>query len=257
MSLLNTFRLDGHRAIITGGGAGIGAGIARAFAEAGADVAVVARSADALAGVCKDIEAFGRRGVAIAADVTADGAPAEIVARAAEALGGVSILVNNVGGLGDGTTIEGVHNITAEAFRRQIDVNLTSMVMMSQAAAPLMPAGSAIINVSSIMAYKPVGAAAGYAASKAAMNNLTVLMAHELAPRVRVNGVAPGPILTQALIEPLGLKTQEDHDRLAAEWGLKVGRLGTVEDVAALALFLASPAASFITGQTVITAGGM
>jgi 7-alpha-hydroxysteroid dehydrogenase len=257
MSLLDRFRLDGKVALVTGGGAGIGAGIARGFAEAGADVAIVARSAAPLAKVKAEVEALGRRCVAIAADVTAAGAPGRIVDEAIDALGGLDILINNVGGLGGGETIHGTMDIPLDVFNRQLDVNLTSVLAMTQAAAPRMGPGSSIINMSSIMAYKPFGGAAGYITSKAAMNNLTVALAHDLAPKIRVNGIAPGPIVTEALTGPLNLKTQEDYDRIAREWGVWVQRLGTPEDIAGLALLLASEAGGFITGQTYIIAGGM
>jgi 7-alpha-hydroxysteroid dehydrogenase len=257
MGILDRFRLDGQTALITGAGAGIGAGIAVGFAEAGADVAIVARSADALAGVKAQVEAMGRRCFAIAMDVTAPGAPKAIAEAATGALGTLTILVNNVGGLGGGDIIHGPMDIPEAAFRRQLDVNLTSMLLMTQATAPLMTDGGSIINMSSIMAYKPIGGSAGYVASKAAMNNLTVALAHDLAPRIRVNGIAPGPIVTEALTGPLGLETQEDFDRIAREWGVWVERLGTPEDVANTALLLASPAGGFITGQTFIVAGGM
>ncbi len=257
MSLLDRFRLDGDVALVTGAGAGIGAGIARGFAEAGADLAIVARSEVSLKAVKAEIEAMGRRCVAIPMDVTADGAPRRIVDATLAALGKLTILVNNVGGLGDAATVQGAMDIPAEVFRRQLDVNLTSVLLMTQAAAPRMTAGGAIINLSSIMAYKPVGGSAGYIASKAALNNLTVALAHDLAPHIRVNGIAPGPIVTEALTGPLNLRTQDDYDRIAREWGLAVQRLGTPEDVAAVALLLASKAGSFITGQTVIVAGGM
>jgi 7-alpha-hydroxysteroid dehydrogenase len=257
MSILDRFRLDGDVALVTGAGAGIGAGIALAFAEAGADVAIVARSPDALAGVQARIEALGRRCVAIPADVTAAGAPRQIVRQAVETLGRLTIVVNNVGGLGGGEVIHGTMDIPEDVFRRQLDINLTSALLMTQAAAPVMTDGGSIINLSSIMAYKPVGGSAGYIASKAALNNLTVALAHDLAPAIRVNGIAPGPIVTDALTGPLGLKTQADYDRIAAEWGVWVGRLGTPEDIAAVALLLASKAGGFITGQTFIAAGGM
>ena len=257
MSLIDRFALNGQVALITGAGAGIGAGIARGFAEAGADVAIVARSAEALAKVKADVEAMGRRCVAIARDVTASGAPKLIADEAHAAWGSLSILVNNVGGLGGGESIHGVMDISADEFRRQLDINLTSALLMTQAAAPLMSGGGAIINMSSIMAYKPVGGAAGYIAAKAAMNNLTVALAHELAPAIRVNGIAPGPIITDALTGPLGLKTEADYTRTAREWGVAVQRLGTPDDVAAVALLLASAAGGFITGQTFVVAGGM
>ena len=257
MSLLDRFRLDGDVALITGGGAGIGAGIARGFAEAGADVAIVARSAGGLATVKAEIEAMGRRCVAIPMVVTAEGAPMRIVEATLAALGRLTILVNNVGGLGDVASVQGTMDIPAEVFRRQLDVNLTSVLLMTQAAAARMSDGGAIINLSSIMAYKPAGGSAGYIASKAGINNLTVALAHDLAPRLRVNGIAPGPIITDALTGPLNLKTQDDYDRTAREWGLAIQRLGTPEDVAAVALLLASKAGGFITGQTVIVAGGM
>jgi 7-alpha-hydroxysteroid dehydrogenase len=257
MSILDRFRLDGGAALITGGGAGIGAGIARGFAEAGADVAIVARSAGALAAVKAEIEALGRRCVAIPMDVTEPGAPARITRAAHEGLGKLTILVNNVGGLGGGETIHGTMDIPAEVFRKQLDINLTSVLLMTQAAAPLMAEGGAIINMSSIMAYKPFGGSAGYIASKAAMNNLTVALAHDLAPAIRVNGIAPGPILTEALTGPLNLKTEQDYSRIAKEWGVWVQRLGTTDDIANMALLLASGAGGFITGQTFIVAGGM
>ena len=257
MTLLDRFRLDGDVALVTGGGAGIGAGIARAFAECGAAVAIVARSAETLGRVKAEVEALGRRCVAIPMDVTAPDAPARIVEAAVDALGRLTILVNNVGGLGDVGTVHTAMTTPADVFRRQLDINLTSVLLMSQAAAPRMADGGAIINMSSIMGYKPVGGSAGYIASKAAMNNLTVLLAQELAPRIRVNGIAPGPILTDALKGPLKLETEDDYARIAREWGVWVGRLGTPEDVAATALLLASKAGGFITGQTFIVAGGM
>jgi 7-alpha-hydroxysteroid dehydrogenase len=257
MSILDRFRLDGGAALITGAGAGIGAGIARGFAEAGADVAIVARSAGALAAVKAEIEALGRRCVAIPMDVTEADAPARIVRAAHEGLGKLTVLVNNVGGLGGGEVIHGTMDIPAEVFRKQLDINLTSVLLMTQAAAPLMAGGGSIINMSSIMAYKPFGGSAGYIASKAAMNNLTVALAHDLAPAIRVNGIAPGPILTEALTGPLNLKTEEDYSRIAKEWGVWVQRLGTTDDIANMALLLASKAGGFITGQTFIVAGGM
>ena len=257
MTLLDRFRLDGEAALITGGGAGIGAGIARGFAEAGADVAIVARSQGALDAVKADVEALGRRCVTIPMDVTERGAPQEVARTAREALGRLTVLVNNVGGLGGAEVIHVAMETPEDVFRRQLDVNLTSVLLMSQAAAPLMTDGGAIINMSSIMAYKPAGGSAGYIASKAAMNNLTVMLAQELAPRIRVNGIAPGPILTEALKAPLKLETEEDYARIAREWGVWVQRLGTPEDVAAMALLLASKAGGFITGQTFIVAGGM
>jgi len=257
MSIFDRFRLDGDTAIVTGAGAGIGAGVARGLAEAGADVAIVARSADTLAKVKAEIEALGRRCVAIAMDVTAPGAPARIAERAREALGRPTILVNNVGGLGGGEVIHGTMDIPADVFRLQLDVNLTSALLMTQAVAPLMVDGGSIINMSSIMGYKPIGGSAGYIAAKAAMNNLTVALAHDLAPRIRVNGIAPGPIITDALTGPLNLKTEEDYARIAKEWGVWVQRLGTPDDIANVALLLASRAGGFITGQTYIIAGGM
>ena len=257
MSIFDRFRLDGEAAIVTGAGAGIGAGVARGFAEAGADVAIVARSADALARVKADIDALGRKCAAIVMDVTAPGAPEAIAQQAAAALGRVTILVNNVGGLGGGEVIHGAMDIPADVFRRQLDVNLTSALLMTQAVAPRMSDGGSVINMSSIMAYKPIGGSAGYITAKAAMNNLTVALAHELAPRIRVNGIAPGPIITDALTIPLNLKSEEDYARIAKEWGVWVQRLGTPEDIASVALLLASKAGSFITGQTYIVAGGM
>ena len=257
MGFLDHFRLDGQVAIITGGGGGIGSGIARAFADAGADVAVVSRKPGPLAAVKADVEKSGRRCIAISADVTAKSAPSDIVKETVAKLGRVTILINNAGGLGDEINIQTAMNIDEENWDKQIRLNLTSVLRMTQAAAPAMTDGGSIINMSSIMAYKPAGGSPGYIASKAAMNNLTVLQAQELAPKIRVNGIAPGPIITEALTKPLQLETEEDYARIAKEWGVLAARLGTPDDIATVALLLASRAGSFITGQTIIVSGGM
>ena len=257
MGFLDQFRLDGQVAIITGGGGAIGAGIARAFTDAGADVALVGRRLGPLNSVKAEVDKSGRRCITISADVTATSAPVEIVKETLANLGRVTVLVNNAGGLADETNVHTAMNIDEDSWDKQIRLNLTSVLRMTQATVPAMSVGGSIINMSSIMAYKPVNGSPAYVASKAAMNNLTLLQAHELAPKIRVNGIAPGPILTDALTKPLQLKTAEDYARIASEWGILVGRLGAPADVAAVAVLLASQAGSFITGQTIIVAGGM
>ena len=250
------FRLDGHVALITGGGGGLGAAMARAFADMGADVALTARSTDKLQQACRDVEARGRRALALPADIT-DPAAAERLVQAVQQLGPLSILVNNAGGLGGlDTEPLPLNSMSEESWAAQIDLNLTSVWRMSKAASKAIRPGGVILNISSIKGFKPENGAGGYGAAKAAMNNMTVALAHDLAPAVRVNGIAPGPVPTEAFMKARKV-TEADFPRVAAEWGVPLGRVGLPQDIAAAAVFLASPAGSWITGQTLVVAGGM
>lgn len=256
MSIFDLFRLDGQTALITGGGGGLGSAIALAFADAGADVAVVGRSPGPLQKVRDEVVRRGRRCAVIGADVTAAAAPEEIVGKAIAELGHLSILVNNVGGLAGGD--EGpapAMQLSEQSWTSQIDLNLNSVWRMTRTAVPRMN-GGVILNMSSIKAFQPDGGSGAYGAAKAALNNLTLGLAKDLAPRFRVNAIAPGPVPTDAFMTARGV-TEADFPRIAKEWGIPLGRLGRPDDIAATALFLASPAGSWISGQTLIVAGGM
>jgi len=256
MSILGLFRMDGEVALITGGGGGLGSAIARAFADCGADVAVVGRSSAPLEKVRTEIQARGRRCAVIARDVTALGSAPALIDDCINTLGKLTILVNNVGGIaGDDQPLPAMA-MTDESWTAQIDLNLNSVWRLTRAAVPRMTNGGVILNMSSIKAFKPAGGSGAYAAAKAALNNLTAALAVDLAPRFRVNAIAPGPVPTEAFMSKRQV-TEADFPRVASEWGVPLGRLGTPDDVATVALLLASPAGSWITGQTIVVAGGM
>ena len=256
MPILDLFRLDGQVALITGGGGGLGGAIARAFADVGADVALVGRTRAPLELVQAEVEARGRRCAVIPADVTEPASAAEIVKATIAQLGKLTILVNNVGGLGGDEAPRPTMELTEQSWTMQVDLNLTSVWRLTKAAVPLMTEGGVILNMSSIKAFRPEGGSGAYAAAKAALNTMTMSLSQDLAPRFRVNGIAPGPVPTEKFKEVRKV-SEADFDEVARQWGVPLGRLGRVDDIAATALFLASAAGSWVTGQTIIVAGGM
>jgi 7-alpha-hydroxysteroid dehydrogenase len=256
MSILGLFRMDGEVALITGGGGGLGSAIARAFADCGADVAVVGRTAATLEKVRGEVEARGRKCAVIAQDVTARDSGQRMVDQCIEQLGKLTVLVNNVGGIaGDDQPLPAM-SMTDDSWTAQIDLNLNSVWRLTRAAVPRMTEGGVILNMSSIKAFKPAGGSGAYAAAKAALNNLTAALSLDLAPRFRVNAIAPGPVPTEAFKTKRNV-TEADFPRVAREWGVPLERLGSPDDVASVALLLASRAGSWITGQTIVVAGGM
>jgi 7-alpha-hydroxysteroid dehydrogenase len=256
VAIQDLFRLDGQVALITGGGGGLGSAIARAFAEAGADIAVVGRTPAPLEAVRADVEQRGRRCAVIVGDVTTADRIEDIVTEAMRQLGKLTILVNNVGGIAGDDLPRAAMDVSEQSWVAQLDLNLTSVWRMIRVAVPHMRDGGVILNMSSIKAYQPEGGSAAYAAAKAGLNNLTLVLAQDLAPRFRVNGIAPGPVPTEKFKEVRGV-TEADFPRVAREWGVPLERLGRPDDIAATALFLASDAGSWITGQTLLVAGGM
>jgi 7-alpha-hydroxysteroid dehydrogenase len=256
MAILDLFRLDGQVALITGGGGGLGGAIARAFADTGADIALVGRTRASLEVVAREVEARGRRCAIVTADVTDPAAAARMVDETINALGKLTILVNNVGGIAGDDAPRPAMDISEPSWVAQLDLNLTSVWRLTKAAVPRMVDGGVILNMSSIKAFKPNDGSAAYAAAKAGLNILTTALANDLAPRFRVNGIAPGPVPTDKFKAVRGV-TEADFPRIAREWGVPLARLGVPDDIAAAALYLASPAGSWITGQTILIAGGM
>ncbi len=243
------FRLDGQVALVTGAGAGIGRAIARLFAGAGASVVVSDLSPDKANAVAADIAEAGGRAIGIACNVLHEADLAAVVDAAAREFNGLSILVNNAGGGGPKP-----FDMPMEDFRRAYELNVFSLFRLTQfAAARMAERGSgAILNISSMAGENRNARMASYASSKAAVNHLTRNIAFDLGPRgIRVNAIAPGATKTEALasvLTPDIEKTMLKHTPLA--------RLGEPDDIAYAALFLCSPAASWISGQVLTVSGG-
>ncbi len=252
--MIDRFRLDGTVAVVTGAGRGIGRGIALGLAGAGADVVLGARREHEVEQVAGEIRALGRRAVAVKADVrTEDGN--ELLARTAvDELGGLHAWVSNAGG-SDERVMRQLSDTPRSAWEEQVELNLTAPFLGARAAIPHLGSGGSIVTVSSMAAGRPSANNGPYAASKAGVNQLTVTLAAELAPRgIRVNAVAPGPVPTEVFMEALRL-TPEQLPAVAAT--IPLGRLGEPEDIGAAVVYLVSPAAAWVTGQVLTVAGGL
>ena len=257
MAILDRFKLDGDVAVVTGAGKGIGRAIALALAEAGADVVLAARTARNLDNVAEEIRALGRRAIAVPTDVTDMAALEHLADRAVKDLGSLNIWVNNAGGLPDGTP-RYLTRTSEDEWDEQIDLNLKSVWMGAVAAAKRMKDdGGVIINTSSRASFGGQLKNGPYGASKAAVNSLTSTLSLELAPKIRVNAVAPGPIPTENFDESMGIESDEDRKKLLNNIGIPLGRFGQEEDIAAAVVYMASPAASWVTGQCLFVTGGL
>jgi 7-alpha-hydroxysteroid dehydrogenase len=239
-------------AIVTGAGRGIGRGIALALAEAGADVACAARSADQIEDTAARIGELGRRAIAVPTDVT-DRPQLEALAEAAHAeLGRVDILVNNAGGWPP----QPVLRTSERAFEQAFRFNVTSAFLMTRFVVPRMiesAGGGAIVNISSRAGSMVQAGFTSYGTAKAALSFMTKMMAPELAPKVRVNAIEVGGVETDALATVL----TDDSIRRELEDNTPMKRVGQVEDIAAAALYLASPASSWVTGKIFEVDGGV
>jgi 2-deoxy-D-gluconate 3-dehydrogenase len=246
--------LEGKVAVITGGSKGIGKAIAQALSQAGAAVALAARGEEDLAAAAKEIEAAGGEALAVPTDVTDQDQVQALVDRTVERLGTLDILVNNAGAAPFMSTLD---QMRMDGFDKHFRVNFTSAVLCTRAAAPLLLAkgeGCAVLNVASVAGFIASPGLTYYASAKAALISLTRTVAQEWAPyRVRVNALAPGWIETD-MNEPARQAIPEFNRRVLGS--IPLGRWGRVEDVAGAALFLCSPAASFITGSVLIVDGG-
>ncbi len=247
---VDRFRLDGKVALVTGASSGIGVGIAERLAEAGADLSLGARRLDLVEETKESVEAAGASGLASRLDVTIPEDCARIVERTVEELGRLDVLVCNAG-IATAIPADREH---PDDFRRVIDVNLNGCYWMAQAAAGVMPPGSSIISISSVVALTSLGLPhAAYSASKAALLGLTRDLAQQWTGRkgIRVNSVAPGIIETEMTEGYLAKHGDRQLSRILA------GRLGESREVADAVLFLASDASSYVTGQTLAVDGGI
>ena len=249
------FRVDGRAAVVTGAGRGLGAAAAVALAEAGADVVISARSEEQLAKVAQDIEAAGRRAVVVPADLSDLDAVAGLAEAAVSAFGRLDMVVNNVGGAMPRPFLDTAPRHLTRAF----EFNVATAHSLTRAAVPHLLAAaedgttSAVINITST-----VGRVAGrgylaYGTAKAALAHYTRLAAADLAPRIRVNGIAVGAAATSAL----DIVVSDDGLRQQLEQSTPLARIGDPREVAAAVVYLAAPSGGYLTGKILEVDGGI
>jgi len=247
---LERFLVQGQVAIITGGSSGIGRATAHILSEAGAVVVVAARNAGPLFKVADEIRALGRHAFAIATDVTVGSQLDSLVKRTISELGRVDILVNVAGG----TPPTAALGLTDQELEQAFHFNVTSAFHLSKACAPHMSkqGGGSIVNISSAMAHRVDSGFVAYGAAKAALSHMTRLLAHEWAPKIRVNAIAAGATLTGALeiVTMMGGLQEQMEARTP------MARLGDPVDIGLAALYLASSASSYVTGKIIEVDGG-
>jgi NAD(P)-dependent dehydrogenase (short-subunit alcohol dehydrogenase family) len=251
MNILERFSLAGKVALVTGASAGLGGGFAVALAQAGADVVLAARRRAGLEAVAAEIRILGRGALAVETDVTDPVACQAAVQAAVGQFGHLDVLVNNAG---LGTAVPALRE-TPEQFREVIDVNLMGAYWMAQAAAQVMPPGSSIVNIASLLGLvKSFLPQAAYAASKAGLIGLTRDLNQQWSGRrgIRVNAVAPGYFRSE-MTEPL---PRDKLDQFIASTST-LGRMGEQHELDTVVVFLASPASSYVAGVTLAVDGGM
>lgn len=245
-------KLKGRKALITGGDSGIGRATAIAYAKEGADVAIMylpSEREDAEI-VIKAIQAEGRKAVAVEGDIKDEQFCIDAVKKTVLELGGLDILVNNAG---KQVFVEKLDDLTSEQFEATFKTNVFAMFWLSKAAAPHMPAGSTIINTTSIQSYQPSPGLLDYASTKGAITSFTKGLSQMLIEKgIRVNGVAPGPIWTP--LQPSHGQPPEKLEEFGKD--TPMGRAGQPAELAPVYVFLASQESSYITGEIIGVTGG-
>ena len=249
--MLERFRLDGKVAIVTGAGRGIGAATALGLAEAGADVVLAARTGEQLEAVAAAARAFGVRALVAPMDANENENLVALAQRTIEEYGRIDVVVNNAGGSFPRPFLDTSPGYLERAFH----FNTTTAFVLSKAAVPFMleQGSGAIVNISSAMGRLRDRGMLAYGTAKAALSHMTRLMAADLAPKIRVNAISVGSIATSAL------ETVLTDDALRTEMVTKtpLKRLGEPDDIALCAVYLASPASSFVTGKVYDVDGGL
>jgi 7-alpha-hydroxysteroid dehydrogenase len=249
--ILDRFKLTDRVAIVTGAGRGIGRGIALAFAEAGADVVCAARTPEQIEETAAKVRSLGRRALSVRCDVMQTEQLDALVAAAEEEFGRIDVLVNNAGGSMPRAALE----TGEEFFETALRFNVTQALLLTQRSVPRMvetAGGGAVVNISSRAGEIAAGGFAAYGTAKAALDFMTRVLAAEFAPKVRVNAIGVGAVATDAL----EIVLTNEALRRQFEENVPMKRVGEVEDIAACALYLASPAASWVTGKVFEVDGG-
>lgn len=250
MSVLDSFRLDGKVVIVTGASSGLGVSFARGFAEAGADLVLGARRVEKMTATAALVEDAGRRAYLRKTDVADPEQCQQLVDAAMAEFGRVDVLINNAG---VGTAVPATRE-TAEEFSSVVQINLHGSYWMAQACGRVMKPGSSIINIASVLGITTAGLPqAAYASSKAAVIGLTRDLAQQWSGRkgIRVNALAPGFFASEMTDE---LKPGYLDDLMPR---IVMGRLGEASELAATAIWLASAAGGYVTGQTIVVDGGL
>lgn len=248
--ILDRFKLNGKVAIVTGASAGIGHGSALALAEAGANVVMAARTADRLEAAAAEVRKTGVKALAIPTDVNDLGQLQHLVDVTVRELGRIDVLVNNAGGTAPTPAL----HLDVKDFEAAFHFNVGTAFQLSKLCAPhLAKDGGAIVNISSAMSYMVDPGFVAYGTAKAALSHMTRLLACEWAPKIRVNALAVGATVTEAL--GMFLHAMPDMEKQMTDL-TPMARLGTPEDIALAVLYLASPAGSWITGKVFAVDGG-
>ena len=249
--ILDRFKLTDRVAVVTGAGKGIGAGTALALAEAGADVVVAARTLDDIERTAAEVRERGRRALAVPTDVTRTEDLEALVAAATAEFGRIDILVNNAGGWLPRPIME----TSEKAFEAAHRFNVTSVFLLVKLVVPVMVehGDGAIVNISSRAASMVQTGFTAYGSAKAGLSFLTRLAAPELAPKIRINAIEVGGVETSGL----AMVMTDDSVRQQLEGNTPMKRVGQVEDIAACVVYLASPAASWVTGKIFEIDGGV
>jgi NAD(P)-dependent dehydrogenase (short-subunit alcohol dehydrogenase family) len=245
-------RLEGRRALITGGDSGIGRAVALAFAREGADVVIshLPEERDDADETLRVVKASGRKGLALPGDLTDPGYCREIVERTVAELGGVDIVVNNAAYQ---MSHEGLEDISDEEIEHTFDTNIIAMFRICKAALEHLQPGSAIINTASEQAYQPSPNLLAYAATKGAIVNFTKNLGQTLIERgIRVNGVAPGPVWTPLIPATMPVEKVKSFGEQSP-----IGRAAQPVELAPAYVFLASQESSYIAGETIAVTGGV